>query len=196
MKSRRIPGYLAASATLDSGFFEEWFWTAIGSDRAIASFAVIPRQPGPTDGSPERLNARLLLSGEYDRLDGTGRFVSEIIFCDVAVVRIPRGTHSVVMCPDIYPVSSDPGSNWCYDTRELYVESRSIHVRKERAPSAKDLGPSAFIPVDDAVRAVALEDGWRMCDSCLEAWQASTDHCFGYCPKCGALTCLDEPESA
>jgi hypothetical protein len=43
-----------------------------------------------------------------------------------------------------------------------------------------------------AVRAVLLQDHWRQCLSCADAWEDGSRNVFSQCPSCKALTELDD----
>jgi hypothetical protein len=48
------------------------------------------------------------------------------------------------------------------------------------------------VPSPDAVAAHALQDKWRQCSQCADAWEAESSDEFSRCPGCGAITELAE----
>ncbi|HET9227758.1 MAG TPA: hypothetical protein VFR31_13880 [Thermoanaerobaculia bacterium] len=86
---------------------------------------------------------------------------------------------------------------------EAPVEKRLVTIRfdDELAISAARLfvldrsdwlGPRARfgveVPHPDCVAANPMEDGWRQCSLCAEAFQESADVIYVLCPGCGTLT--------
>jgi hypothetical protein len=57
------------------------------------------------------------------------------------------------------------------------------------------LGKQCFlngeVPSDDTVAASSLEQDYRQCSSCCDAWKASPDDEFSLCPSCGRITQLE-----
>jgi hypothetical protein len=51
------------------------------------------------------------------------------------------------------------------------------------------LGPE--VPSPDAIAAHALQDKWRQCSQCADAWEAESHEEFSRCPGCGAITQLE-----
>jgi hypothetical protein len=56
------------------------------------------------------------------------------------------------------------------------------------------LGPKSFlrseVPSPEAVPAKQIQDNWRQCSSCSDAWEVPIDEEFAYCPSCRILTQL------
>lgn len=56
------------------------------------------------------------------------------------------------------------------------------------------LGQRSFlkseVPAAEAVSARTIQDTWRQCSSCSDAWEEPTSDEFAYCPSCGLLTQL------
>ena len=56
------------------------------------------------------------------------------------------------------------------------------------------LGKQSFlrseVPMPEAVSAHSLQDNWRQCSSCSDAWVEPLHEEFSYCPDCGLLTQL------
>jgi hypothetical protein len=56
------------------------------------------------------------------------------------------------------------------------------------------LGQQCFlrseVPAPEAVSAKSIQDNWRQCSSCSDAWEVPICDEFAYCPSCGLLTQL------
>ena len=54
------------------------------------------------------------------------------------------------------------------------------------------LGKEAFlkteVPSTEALAASVVQDKWRQCSGCSDAWEASQEEQFSICPNCGSLT--------
>lgn len=54
------------------------------------------------------------------------------------------------------------------------------------------LGQKAFlkseVPSGDAIPARTVQEGWRQCSGCSDAWEESMEVEFSYCPGCERLT--------
>jgi hypothetical protein len=54
------------------------------------------------------------------------------------------------------------------------------------------LGQRAFlkseVPSIDAIISTRINDTWRQCSSCCDAWEEREDNEFSLCPSCGLLT--------
>jgi hypothetical protein len=54
------------------------------------------------------------------------------------------------------------------------------------------LGPKSFlkheVPSNATVVAKPIEDRWRQCQKCFDAWEENPDTIFSYCTGCGNLT--------
>ncbi|MFZ0562062.1 MAG: hypothetical protein WBX02_20530 [Terriglobales bacterium] len=75
---------------------------------------------------------------------------------------------------------------------DLKVVSESLFYRIRR----EWLGNKAFlkseVPSPDAVPSLVLQDKWRQCSSCQDAWEEEISEDFSHCPKCGNLTVLQK----
>jgi hypothetical protein len=73
---------------------------------------------------------------------------------------------------------------------KIVSEALSYRIRKDW------LGNKAFlkseVPSPDAVPSHALQEKWRQCSSCQDAWEEEISEDFSYCPKCGKLTELQK----
>lgn len=62
------------------------------------------------------------------------------------------------------------------------------------------LGKESFlrseVPSPDAVPAKLIQENWRQCSSCSDAWEAPVYEEFAYCPSCGRLTQLAIADNA
>ncbi len=69
---------------------------------------------------------------------------------------------------------------------KIVSEALSYRIRKDW------LGSKAFlkseVPSPDAVSSQVLQDKWRQCSSCQDAWEEEIREDFSYCPRCGKLT--------
>jgi hypothetical protein len=69
---------------------------------------------------------------------------------------------------------------------KIVSETLSYRVRKDW------LGNKAFlkseVPSPDAVPSHILQDKWRQCSFCQDAWEEEPTEDFSYCRKCGKLT--------
>jgi len=215
MTSRSIPGYLSADDTIDSGFYTEWFKTVLMTvDGIIVSFTLLPRWPYHPLRNRHRMNARLLLDcqnnwdfdGDVYRDDelvekpslivAPRSEVAELIFCDVSDVRVSCAIGHRIGYPKVDMRSDDGARTWVFDTEGLFVQSRSIYLRRVPRPIPSGLSPDTFIPVDDAIPATPVDASQRMCERCHETWESPPGERFAYCPICGELTALatDKPE--
>ena len=54
------------------------------------------------------------------------------------------------------------------------------------------LGKRSFlnheVPSDNAVFAKPIENNWRQCQECFDAWEEKPDNIFSFCTGCGKLT--------
>lgn len=101
----------------------------------------------------------------------------------------------------------DPGEYWgasgSVEIKSAPVETRRIAMKFDSALRVMSeslyykvrtecLGVQAFlkseVPSPDAVPASPLEDKWRQCSGCCNAWECEPTDVFSYCPSCGQLT--------
>jgi len=51
------------------------------------------------------------------------------------------------------------------------------------------------LPSPQTIAAVRIQQGWRQCSGCRDAWEEPEHLSFSRCPSCGALTELVEPDA-
>ena len=78
--------------------------------------------------------------------------------------------------------------------RSLTIVSESLHIKTRR----DWLGHRSFfgpeVPSPDAVAARTIQDKWRQCSQCADAWEAELSDDFSRCPSCRAITELVQSE--
>jgi hypothetical protein len=74
----------------------------------------------------------------------------------------------------------------------LTIVSENLHIKTRRDWLGHQpvFGPE--VPAADAVAACVLQDRWRQCSQCADAWEAEPRDEFSRCPGCGAITQLEE----
>jgi len=75
----------------------------------------------------------------------------------------------------------------------LKIVSDSLYYRV----CTECLGPRSFLKSEvgssDAIPATVLQERWRQCSSCQDAWEEQLTELFSYCPNCGQFTELRKP---
>lgn len=83
---------------------------------------------------------------------------------------------------------TENGNRGCF----FVAEAISVRFHEDRY-----LGAQLFLghemPSSEAVEANRLENCWRLCSACSNAWEENPSIDFSRCPSCGALTRLTEP---
>ena len=67
--------------------------------------------------------------------------------------------------------------------RELFYRVRDHWLGKESFLKSE-------VPSPEAVPATSVQENWRQCSSCSDAWEAPSGDEFAYCPSCGRITQL------
>jgi hypothetical protein len=73
---------------------------------------------------------------------------------------------------------------------ELKIVSERLYYRVRKEWLGKKTFLTSEVPSDNVVPAHTVQDGWRQCSSCSDAWEESADKEFSYCPNCEQLTQL------
>lgn len=71
---------------------------------------------------------------------------------------------------------------------ELKIVSEHLWYRVRKDWLGRRAFLTSEVPCADTVPAHPLQDGWRQCSSCADAWQESPDKRLSYCPNCEQLT--------
>jgi hypothetical protein len=137
---------------------------------------------------------------EPDVSSGFGSFpdddVAELVFCDVWRADLSTKKDAPPWLPDFEVTSHEGEECWSFECRGLRILARSIHLRRVPRPDPRSLATDRFIPVDDAVPASQLDETWRMCEQCMDAWRCPPiEGIFAYCPKCFELTMVTNPQA-
>ncbi len=74
----------------------------------------------------------------------------------------------------------------------LTIVSERLHIRTRSDWLGHQPFFGAEVPSPDAVAARFLQDKWRQCSQCADAWEAESNDEFSRCPGCGAITQLEE----
>jgi len=134
-----------------------------------------------------RLDARLLVQSQW------APFAIELLFIGIEQMEV-----------------TDPGEFWDASgsvvQKDIPVEERRVSIsfdsylqitaqRMFVLDRTDWLGPqSRFgteVPHPDCVTAVPIDDGWRQCSACADAFEAPIEIVFVLCPSCGTLTEVD-----
>jgi len=73
----------------------------------------------------------------------------------------------------------------------LTIVSESLHIRTRPDWLGHQPFFGAEVPSPDAVAARTLQDQWRQCSQCADAWEVESNDEFSRCPGCGAITQLE-----
>jgi hypothetical protein len=74
---------------------------------------------------------------------------------------------------------------------DLKIGSRSLYYRIRPGWLGRPARFRGEVPSDQAIVATLIDDGWRQCSECFDAWLLPTEEQFSYCPSCGRLTELE-----
>jgi hypothetical protein len=71
---------------------------------------------------------------------------------------------------------------------ELRVVSESLFYKVRTECLGVQARLKSEVPSSDAVPASVLDQNWRQCSACCDAWEWELSEIFSYCPSCGLLT--------
>ena len=130
-----------------------------------------------------QFDGRLLIQSQWES------FAIELLFCNIISFN-----------------TNDPGEYWSangkvlkinilFEKTEIQMEFDSLSVHAERmfyCERGDWLGAKARfigeVPSPNAVVAIKLDDDWRQCTNCFDAWEESLRFNFSLCPNCRKLT--------
>jgi len=117
-------------------------------------------------------------------------FCVELVFCNVRDLRISNPGEFYDATGSVTRVSAPVGK---VDIELEFDACLSIKA-EELYYCVRDswLGPQTFfgheIPSSAAIPASKIDEVWRQCSNCSDAWEESPDVVFSRCPSCGELT--------
>jgi hypothetical protein len=133
---------------------------------------------------PARLDAQALIQSQWEP------FAMELLFIGIRELHL-SGAAEYWGASGVVEVVTSPVETkrvkLAFDS-ELKIASDYLFYRVREGW----LGPRSFlrseVPSFDAVPATVLQDRWRQCSSCLDAWEEQLTEVFSHCPQCGQLT--------
>ena len=139
-----------------------------------------------------RYDAQLLIQSQWEP------FAIELLFAGIEDLHLtsPReywGATGVVET-GIKPLDTSRITMSFDNSLKIVCSELLYRIRKDW------LGKESFltseVPSPEAVPATSIQDNWRQCSSCSDAWEASIRDEFAYCPSCGLLTQLAVSDEA
>ena len=143
-------------------------------------------QPDKCMAMSHKYDAQVLIQSQWDP------FAIELLFAGIEDMHLasPReywGAGGVVET-GIKPLNSSR-ITMSFDNSLKIVCSELLYRIRENW-----LGKESFlrseVPSPEAVPAKTVQDNWRQCSSCRDAWEVPICEEFAYCPSCGLLTQL------
>lgn len=117
-------------------------------------------------------------------------YAIEIIFCNASELHITDAGEYWSACGSVTHTNS-PIEKTEIEMKfddSLKVKCSKLFYRNR----SSWLGNISFlnfeVPSHNAIIAKPVEDNWRQCQECFDAWQEKPDNVFSYCTGCGKLT--------
>lgn len=129
------------------------------------------------------LTVRMLVLLGSDRNTASVEFVFE----QVGQISVTAGMQMDLSC------AIDTWQKTVYFTRDQrqYITGRCLWYE---LLDEKTWGPrlryGSHMPDENAIEAVGIDDGWRQCTECKDAWEESPHEVFSICPSCLRMTQL------
>jgi len=141
-------------------------------------------QPDHSMSMNHKFDVQCLIQSQWEP------YAMELVFCNVSEMHL-----------------TDPGEYWSAwgEVRSVVrtVEQTEIEMsfagkfkikasRLFYKSQPEQLGQKSFlrqeVPTPEAVSATLLEDNWRQCSNCQDAWEVPNEETFSFCPCCGLMT--------
>ena len=143
-------------------------------------------QPDKSMVLSHRFDAQLLIQSQWEP------FAVELLFIEIEDLRLAGPDEywgaSGTVETGVMPLDRSRIS-MSFDSRLKIVCGKLLYRIR-----ASWLGKESFlkseIPSPEVVPANAIQDNWRQCSACFDAWEAPVCDEFAYCQNCGRLTQL------
>jgi hypothetical protein len=144
--------------------------------------------PDKSMAMSHRFDAQVLIQSQWEPL------ALELLFIGIAELSLNDpgeywGASGIVKATDS-PVEKTE-ITMTFDSA-LKIVCNQLLYRTRREWLGKQSFLKSEVPMPEAVSAHSLQDNWRQCSSCSDAWEEPLHEEFSYCPGCGFLTRLGD----